>query len=263
MVELPADRFRFCGGEFELVAQEEQGPCIDWLGSFKTGATPDDVDRFRQEFLRRDPGHTFRFAKGSLGWTTPKLRTPEAADHRTWIPIVAHTQLRLARLLSADLHGLCEKPNASGVQARSNSRRSPTRALQCGLASWLQESPARPIGESRALSPMPSHTSCHAPVTNTVDAPGPPSPNPREQHRIAPGGRQKTTLPTCARWWYPGTARSPGPERLPARQSGIAWCSVVSRSPGKPFHLSRDVTSPGWVLAGPDSTTMPVPAPEP
>ncbi|GGZ42411.1 hypothetical protein GCM10010365_73960 [Streptomyces poonensis] len=54
------------------------------------------MDRFRQSFLRRfDLEHTFRFAKQRLGWTTPKLRMPEAADRWTWLPIVSHTQLRL------------------------------------------------------------------------------------------------------------------------------------------------------------------------
>ncbi len=52
------------------------------------------MDRCWQAFLRRfDLEHTFRFAKQTLGWTTPKLRTPEAADRWTWILIVAHTQM--------------------------------------------------------------------------------------------------------------------------------------------------------------------------
>lgn len=47
------------------------------LWSSKTGATPDDVDRFWQALLRRfDLEHIFRFAEQTLGWTTPKLRTP-------------------------------------------------------------------------------------------------------------------------------------------------------------------------------------------
>jgi hypothetical protein len=46
--------------------------------------------------------HTFRFAKQTLGWTTPKLRTPEQADRWTWLIICALTQLRLARTLVGD-----------------------------------------------------------------------------------------------------------------------------------------------------------------
>jgi hypothetical protein len=41
--------------------------------------------------------HTFRLFKQVLGWTTPKLRDPAAADRRTWLIITAYTQLRLAR----------------------------------------------------------------------------------------------------------------------------------------------------------------------
>lgn len=41
--------------------------------------------------------------KQTLGWTRPKLRTPEAADRWTWLIVAAHTQLRLNRLLTADL----------------------------------------------------------------------------------------------------------------------------------------------------------------
>lgn len=64
----------------EHLSKERDAPPV-WLWSSKTGATPDDVDRFWQAFLRRfDLDHTFRFAKQTLGWTTPKLRTPEAAD---------------------------------------------------------------------------------------------------------------------------------------------------------------------------------------
>ncbi|MFF7358578.1 NF041680 family putative transposase [Streptomyces filipinensis] len=97
----------------EHLSKERDAPPL-WSWSSKTGATPDDVDRFWQAFLRRfDLEHTFRFAKQSLGWTTPKLRTPEAADRWTWILIVAHTQLRLARPLAVDLRRPWEKPTTS------------------------------------------------------------------------------------------------------------------------------------------------------
>lgn len=33
--------------------------------------------------------HTFRMIKQTLGWTRPKLRTPEAADRWTWL-VIAH-----------------------------------------------------------------------------------------------------------------------------------------------------------------------------
>jgi hypothetical protein len=82
-----------------------------WLWSSITGATAADVDRCWQAFLRRfDLEHTFRLFKQTLGWTTPKIRSPQAAGRWTWIVIAAHTQLRLARPLAADLRRPWEKP---------------------------------------------------------------------------------------------------------------------------------------------------------
>ncbi|TGB00023.1 NF041680 family putative transposase [Streptomyces sp. MZ04] len=82
-----------------------------WLWCSKTGATAADVDRCWQTFLRRfDVEHTFRFWKQTLGWTRPKIRTPEAADRWTWLVVAAHTQLRLARPLAQDLRHPWEKP---------------------------------------------------------------------------------------------------------------------------------------------------------
>ena len=52
----------------------------------RTGATPEDVDRCWQAFLRRfDLEHTFRLFKQVLGWTAPNLRRRgpvDLADHR-------------------------------------------------------------------------------------------------------------------------------------------------------------------------------------
>src|SRR5512133_3521255 len=47
--------------------------------------------------------HTVRFAKQTLGWTTPRVRHPEQADRWTWLVLAAYTQLRLARERVADL----------------------------------------------------------------------------------------------------------------------------------------------------------------
>ncbi len=94
----------------EHLSKKREAPAV-WLWSSKTGATPADVDRCWQGFLRRfDLEHIFRCGKQTLGWTTPKLRTPEAADRWAWILIVAHTQLRLARSLAEHLRRPWEKP---------------------------------------------------------------------------------------------------------------------------------------------------------
>ncbi|MFI8194048.1 NF041680 family putative transposase [Streptomyces sp. NPDC085946] len=75
-----------------------------WLWSSADGATPADIDRWWQSFLRRfDLEHTFRLMKQTLGWTAPKTRHADTADLWTWLVIAAHTQLRLARPLTEDL----------------------------------------------------------------------------------------------------------------------------------------------------------------
>jgi hypothetical protein len=89
----------------------DRSPKPMWLWSSCTGATPGEVDRLWQAFLRRfDLEHTFRLFKQVLGWTVPKIRDPQAADRWTWLIIAAHTQLRLARPLAADLRRPWERP---------------------------------------------------------------------------------------------------------------------------------------------------------
>jgi hypothetical protein len=81
----------------------DRDPKPVWLWSSAAGATPTDVDRWWQSFLRRfDLEHTFRLMKQTLGWTAPKIRHADTADLWTWLVIAAHTQLRLARTLVED-----------------------------------------------------------------------------------------------------------------------------------------------------------------
>ncbi|WP_327073007.1 transposase [Kitasatospora purpeofusca] len=82
----------------------DRDPKPVWLWVSSTAATPADVDRWWQAFLRRfDLEHTFRLMKQTLGWTAPKIRHADSADLWTWLVIAAHTQLRLARPLAEDL----------------------------------------------------------------------------------------------------------------------------------------------------------------
>ncbi|MDN5854605.1 MAG: transposase, partial [Actinomycetia bacterium] len=102
----------------------DRNPKPVWLWSSITGATAADVDRWWQSFLRRfDLEHTFRLFKQTLGWTAPKIRTPQAADRWTWLIIAAHTQLRLARPLAADLRRPWEKPAPPGRLTPARVRR--------------------------------------------------------------------------------------------------------------------------------------------
>lgn len=75
-------------------------------------------------FLRRfDLEHTLRMMKQTLGWTRPKIRTPESADRWTWLVIAAHTQLRLARPLAEDLRRPWERPAEPGRLTPARVRR--------------------------------------------------------------------------------------------------------------------------------------------
>ena len=106
----------------------DRDPKPVWLWCSATGATAADVDRWWQSFLRRfDLEHTFRLFKQTLGWTRPKIRTPQAADRWTWLIIAAHTQLRLARPLAADLRRPWERPTAPGP---AHSRPGPSRVSE-------------------------------------------------------------------------------------------------------------------------------------
>lgn len=80
-----------------------------WL--WWTGPGEADLERCFRSYLRRfDIEHTFRYLKGSLGWTTPKLATPAQADRWTSLIAAAYTQLRLARSLVTDARLPWEKP---------------------------------------------------------------------------------------------------------------------------------------------------------
>ena len=80
-----------------------------WL--WWSGEGEPDLDLCWRAYLRRfDIEHTFRFMKGTLGWTTPSLQMPEQADRWSWLVLAAYTQLRLARGLVSDLRLPWERP---------------------------------------------------------------------------------------------------------------------------------------------------------
>ena len=127
-------------------------PLPVWLWTSATGLTGEGADLRWQAFLRRfDLEHAFRMIKQTLGWTRPKLRTPEAADRWTWLVVAAHTQLRLARPLAADLRRPWEKPAEPGRLTPARVRRAfrnlrpnlpcPTRAPKPN-----RPGPGRPLG---------------------------------------------------------------------------------------------------------------------
>ena len=140
----------------------DRDPKPVWLWTSTTAATTADVDRWWHAFLRRfDLEHTFRLFKQTLGWTTPKVRDPEAADRWTWLLIAVHTQLRLARPLAADLRRPWERPAQPGRLTPARVRRSfrnirPTTLLPASAPKPSRPGPGRPPG-SRNRHPATSH----------------------------------------------------------------------------------------------------------
>jgi hypothetical protein len=130
----------------------DRNPDPVWLWSSATGATAADIDCWWQAYLRRfDLEHTFRLFKQTLGWTRPKIRCPEAADRWTWIVIAAHTQLRLARPLAADLRRPWERPAAPDRLTPARVRRAfrnirPRTALPARAPKPAKPGPGRPPG---------------------------------------------------------------------------------------------------------------------
>jgi DDE superfamily endonuclease len=140
----------------------DRDPKPMWLWWSQASGLPDDVDRLWQAFLRRfDLEHTFRLFKQVLGWTVPKIRDPQAADRWTWLIIAAHTQLRLARPLAADLRRPWERPAPPGQLTPARVRRGfrnirakvprPASAPKPG-----KPGPGRPPG-SKNRRPAPRH----------------------------------------------------------------------------------------------------------
>ncbi|MFE5870372.1 NF041680 family putative transposase [Streptomyces roseifaciens] len=129
-----------------------QEPLPLWLWSSKTGMTSEDVALRWQAFLRRfDLEHTFRMIKQTLGWTHPKLRSPEAGDRWTWLIIAAHTQLRLLREAAADLRRPWEKPAGPGRLTPARVRRGfrnlrPLLACPARAPKPSKPGPGRPLG---------------------------------------------------------------------------------------------------------------------
>jgi len=140
----------------------DRAPKPVWLWSSATGATPEQVDRLWQAFLRRfDLEHTFRLFKQVLGWTIPRIRDPVAADRWTWLVIACHAQLRLARPLADDLRLPWERPALPGRLTPARVRRGfrnirATMPCPAGAPKPGKPGPGRPPG-SKNRHPAPRH----------------------------------------------------------------------------------------------------------
>jgi hypothetical protein len=153
--------------QVERVPARTRPPKVLWL--WWAGPGELDLDRAWRAYTRRfDLEHTVRFAKQTLGWTTPRPRHPEQADRWTWLVVAGYTQLRLARQLVADQRLAWERPRPPGQLSPYRVRRGFSRLL------WVLGSPAsapKPSGRSpgrpkdRRSGPALRHPAVKKPTT--------------------------------------------------------------------------------------------------
>jgi hypothetical protein len=112
----------------QRIPAKTRPPKVLWL--WWAGPGPLDLDRAWRAYIRRfDLEHTVRLAKQTLGWTTPRVRTPVQAERWTWLVLAAYTQLRLARELVADQRLAWERPRPPGQLSPYRVRRGFSRLL--------------------------------------------------------------------------------------------------------------------------------------
>ena len=93
-----------------------------WL--FWSGPGTPELALCWRAYLRRfDIEHTFRFAKNTLGWTSPSVCTPEQAERWTWLVVGMLTQLRLARDHVEDIRLPWERPHKPHQLTPARTRR--------------------------------------------------------------------------------------------------------------------------------------------
>ena len=131
-----------------------------WL--WHAGPGPLSLDELWRAYLARfDEEHAFRFAKGHLGLTAARVRTPEQADRWVRLVMAASAQLLLARPLAADLRRPWEKrpdparPLPPGRVRRGFPDIRPRLGTPAHVAKPTRPGPCRPKGS--ASGPAPRH----------------------------------------------------------------------------------------------------------
>jgi hypothetical protein len=95
--------------QVQRVPARTRPPKVLWL--WWAGPGEPDLDLAWRAYVRRfDLEHTVRFAKQTLGWTTPRPRHPAQADRWTWLVLAGYSQLRLARQVTGDQRLPWERP---------------------------------------------------------------------------------------------------------------------------------------------------------
>jgi hypothetical protein len=137
-----------------------QPPKAMWL--WHAGPVPLSPDELWRAYLARfDEEHAFRYAKGHLGLTAAKVRTPGQADRWVRLVMAAYAQLLLARPLAADLRRPWERrPDPARPLPPGRVRRGfPNIRSRLGtparVAKPVRPGPGRPKGS--ASGPAPRH----------------------------------------------------------------------------------------------------------
>jgi hypothetical protein len=147
-----------------------------------------------------------------------------------------------------------EAPTASCAPTRSTSRRSPHRSAPARLRRLTDPGKDPAMTDRGGASPYHPRITQPSPTGQTLSDQKAPTCNfmpAVDWHR-----RPWTVSTTCA-MWYRGTVRGSEPERPPARRSGIAGCSVVSRSPVRPSHVVRNLRGRGKIRRPPPARNTP------
>jgi DDE superfamily endonuclease len=155
--------------QVERVPARTRPPKVLWLWWAGPEGLQLDLDLVWRAYTRRfDLEHTVRFAKQTLGWTTPRPRHPEQAERWTWLVVAGYTQLRLARQLVADQRLAWERPRRPGQLSPYRVRRGFSRLL-CAVGSPASapkpsgRSPGRPKGHRSG--PALRHPAVKKPAT--------------------------------------------------------------------------------------------------
>jgi hypothetical protein len=152
--------------QVQRIPARTRPPKVLWLWWAGPGSC--DLDLAWRAYIRRfDLEHTIRFAKQTLGWTTPRPRHPDQADRWTWLVLAAYTQLRLAREAACDQRLPWERPRPQPRLSPYRVRRGFPRLL-CTLGSPATtpkpfgRSPGRPKG--RASGPAARYPAIKKPT---------------------------------------------------------------------------------------------------
>jgi hypothetical protein len=129
-----------------------------WL--WHAGPAPLSADELWRAYLARfDEEHAFRFAKGQLGLTAARVRTPEQAGRWIRLVMAASAQLLLARPLAADLRRPWEKrpdpgrPLPPGRVRRGFTNIRPRLGTPARVAKPARPGPGRPKGSASGPAP--------------------------------------------------------------------------------------------------------------